>query len=461
MRRAETPLRRGLQAAVSEAPPLNGEFDQVVLGQAIVRLDGWLESMRGPDGYGGPVSHWWQSSLVFCGPMADWRYEGIMCGYLELFVRTGERRWLSRAKRAGDDLVRAQLPNGNFLNSGFEEGARAGGTPHEAAADVALFELALALRRDGDPTWPTYAAAAERNVDQFLLGQLWDGTGFRDEPGRGAMVANKNATVLEALLLAEQTLGRSFESPIRSAAARVYDAQVPPTSGARAGATVHLGTEPFGLAIGIYTARCAAALVRYHAYHASLEALTKAQAMGPFLTALCSPQGTRFGRYRDGRLIRCPTWISPSAEVLRALLSLKLGAVTLDEAPRRLASTLIGAQYPSGGLPTARGLGWRGALAEPPAVPDFRDALPVVGWCGKVLRVLSLLVTPGASLPPQANPSIPPEAPAEATTRACTWLGRSCHMEEQLDAIRLREDQSGDLLFDWRKGDVFPHVYRL
>ena len=56
-----------------------------------LRLEAWLETMRGPGGYGGPVAHWWQQSLMYTGPGLDWRYEGIIEGYLQLWARTGKQ----------------------------------------------------------------------------------------------------------------------------------------------------------------------------------------------------------------------------------------------------------------------------------------------------------------------------------------------------------------------------------
>ena len=83
--------------------------------QALSNLEAWLETMRGPAGYGGPVVHWWQNCLNYTGPGLDWRYEGIISGYLTLWERTGEKRWLEKAGRAGDDLVQGRLPAGKTL----------------------------------------------------------------------------------------------------------------------------------------------------------------------------------------------------------------------------------------------------------------------------------------------------------------------------------------------------------
>src|SRR5262249_44725907 len=89
----------------------------MAVNRAVARLDAWLETMRVPGGYGGPVAHWWQQSLIYVGPGLDWRYEGIIAGYCQLCECTSDERWLAKARRAGDDLMAGQLPNGHFAAS--------------------------------------------------------------------------------------------------------------------------------------------------------------------------------------------------------------------------------------------------------------------------------------------------------------------------------------------------------
>ncbi len=169
--------------------------------QWAANLDAWLETLRDPNGYGGPVVHWWQNCLSFTGAGLDWRYEGIISGYLTFWKRTGEARWLSKAQRAGDDLIRGQLPSGHFRHSNFEQNPYAGGTPHEAAADLGLLRLAAALRAGGEEDWAGYAAAAEANLRGYAIGRLWDETAgsFRDSPKVPSLVPNKACTLAEAL----------------------------------------------------------------------------------------------------------------------------------------------------------------------------------------------------------------------------------------------------------------------
>ena len=41
-------------------PPVSPRLDN-----AVAALDAWLEQMRVPGGYGAPVTHWWQQSLLY------------------------------------------------------------------------------------------------------------------------------------------------------------------------------------------------------------------------------------------------------------------------------------------------------------------------------------------------------------------------------------------------------------
>ena len=73
--------------------------------QAVTGLDRWLETTRvtwPTPGYGGPVVHWWNHCLAYTGAGLDWRYEGIVGGYLTLWRATGVRGYLDKAVRAGE-----------------------------------------------------------------------------------------------------------------------------------------------------------------------------------------------------------------------------------------------------------------------------------------------------------------------------------------------------------------------
>lgn len=422
------------------------------LSQTIYRLDAWFQTMRDERGYGGPITHWWQSCLLYCGSMSDWRYEGVMCGYLNLYRATGQSRWLDRAIAAGEDLLRAQLPAGHFWNSGFEVGPLEGGTPHEAAVDVALLELARLLRSRGDERYEVFYRAAERNIVGYHLQQLWDGTAFRDQAWNSTLVPNKNATTLEALVLYEELSGRSMQRYTDAVVKLIRENQVT-RPGPRQGATIHLGTGLHRLAIGVYTARCATALIRLYEHRPKAEYVDSACGMIGFLLRLIIEEGTLFGIYPDGRPIACPIWVSPSGDLLRALLAL---CPYLDVPPAaicQLANLLIDRQLPSGGIPTAYGLGFKGHTRRPSGRPDFRDVLPVAGWCDKAFRALTMLVTELDVEPPQNG--------LHETAVECEWKGRACLFREDEEHLQLLGQHDKQIIYEWIKGERYPRIYQL
>ena len=110
----------------------------------VARLDRWLQTMRGPGGCAGPISHWWESSFVYCGPMADWRYEGIV-QRLRHLVSLDERSGLAPSSNGGRQgsafgaasvrfLPQLRLPAGA---DGRWNPARGGGRPGAPRARAA------------------------------------------------------------------------------------------------------------------------------------------------------------------------------------------------------------------------------------------------------------------------------------------------------------------------------------
>lgn len=422
------------------------------INKAVHLLDTWLNSMRHPMGYSGPVSHWWESSLVFTGPMIDWRYEGILAGYVQLFQTTNNTYWLDQAIQAGEDIRKAQLPDGRYWNSSFQIGTLEGGTPHEAAVNVGLLELATALKGIGDDRWKTYFAVAERNIEEYHFKRLWNGTRFLDQAWNKTTVANKNATIMESLLLYEALTGKSMQVYFDGIVPLIDTAQVQDESHPAYGGIVHLGTHHHKLAIGIYTARVASALVRLYQHHPDDAYLKRAQKMGACLAKLISPadRGSYMGYYADGTAIKCPAWVSPSGDILRTFVMLKPYGTITDDQIDQLVQILLSEQLSTGGIPTAYGLGQKGGVTSPPKLPDFRDVLPVVGWIDKTFRGLAMLV----------DSPIHRNAQPQSVEIPCTWQGKSCVYVEDDTSMSLLQDNR-QVIYKWQKGTHFPEIYAL
>lgn len=445
--------------------------DCVRLGTAVFRLDAWLDSMRGPQGYGGPVVHWWQNCLQFTGAALDWRYEGIITGYVNLYLKTGVHDWLAKARRAGDDLVRGQLAEGTFRNSCFELNPYTGGTPHEAGCDLALLRLAEALRGRGDPDWPTYLEAAQRNIRLYYLERLWDRDRrlFVDQPGASYQVPNKLANLVDALLLLSRLTGdESFAELYALPTLEImlaHQIRGGTWDGAFYQASQHGRFVP--KFFPYYVARCVPGLLAGHDWTGQerfLDAACRAMAF----VERCRRDSGGFPQvvYPGGRVNVYPQWIAPTGDILWAGALLKRHGVEVDLAP--VLDWLLPSQQPLGGFPTAHGFGSQISQRAPGSLPEFRDLLPVAGWNDKAFAGLTELL-PYAAEPASTGPEEAPQgqgldpaslsSPAsrlQPVTTDCIFRGQRMRYHEDHDEVTL--EWKSQLVYCWRKGVEWADV---
>ena len=433
------------------------------LGARLARLDVWLETIRGPGGYGGPVAHWWRQCLLYTGPGLDWRYEGIIAGYLSLWERTGERLWLDRARRAGDDLLDGQLENGHFAASAFEINPATGGTPGEAACDVGLLLLARALHEAGDPAWETYAEAAGRNLRAFYLHKLWDPgvRAFRDSPSIPSFVPNKAATACEALfLLAELRDDASWVEPYalptldRILAYQVRDGG--PLEGAIAQNSI--GDRRIEKYFPFYIARCVPALLRGYVWSGEERYAGAALAALRFIARCAKDDGSLPAVvYPRGRANHYPGWVAGLGDVLRAADLARPYGFDADLGPMR--QRLLDGQDASGGFQTATGFTAQ-AGGRLPGLPDLRDLLHVAGWSAMAFRYLSEALAEALSeaeaLALHMDGAILPVTETPAFEADCTFRGQPMRLRETESEIMVLS--RGEVRYHWYKGESWARV---
>ena len=421
------------------------------IAQTIANLDGWLDTMRTSDGYGGPVVHWWQNSLQFTGTSLDWRYEGIIQGYLTLWERTQDENWLNKAIRAGDDLVYGQIPSGTFRNSSFEQNPYEGGTPHEAAADIGLLKLALALKALGFERHEFYANAAERNLRSHYLERLWDEENgrFLDAMHYDSFVPNKVCTLVEALFaLAEyhqtdEPIVR-FAQPTMQFVLSLQATQPGSTAGGIAQSKMH--GEIVQAYFPYYTSRCVPALMQMFLFSGDMKWLEAAHEAFDFVVRFMDEDGLLPQVVYPRGINRYPQWVAPLGDILRAAQQLVITKSSVDLAPMRQA--LFDGILPSGGIVTGRG--FAAQVCQKPqkyGLPDFRDQVPVVGWCDKAFRYLATQLPFDEQLP------TPDLADWES---ACQVRGKTAVWQETESMMQLRVDKR--VLYQWNKGEAWTAV---
>lgn len=428
------------------------EVSQQVMTFAVLRLDAWLETMRGPGGYGGPVVHWWQDNLLYTGPGLDWRYEGIILGYLNLYQATADDRWLQKARRAGEDLLQGQLPSGNFRCSRFEANPGTGGTPHEAACDMALLALAHTLQARGDPEGQMFLDAARRNLWGYILPVLWDEDArrFRNLPEDPTFVPNKVATIAEALmawagLTGEEEVINRYVFPSLDA---ILEAQVRAPDSLLDGAIEQgvLRTKTSGRYFPFYVARCIPALLRGYertGREAYRDAAFRAMA---FILRFRFPDGS-FPQvvYRNGRINRHPRWVAGVGDILRAMEEVR--RYGMDVSPEPTRSWLLRGLHLHGGIATAYGFGFIETHSSLRS-PDFRDLLSVCGWADKAFRYLTGMLRKG-------NRFLPLYAPSEVEMD-CVFQGQRCLYRETPTLLEVRGERGWH--YQWVKGTPWARI---
>ncbi len=430
-------------------------IDQNSLTQAVLKADAWLESMRSEGGYGGPVVHWWQNCLQFTGAGLDWRYEGVIVGYITLYEKTGQRVWLERAIRAGDDLVKGQLPSGNYSHSSFELNPYSGGTPHEAAADIGLLRLALKLRELDDPRADRYAETARRNLEDFFIQQHYDkdSGSFRDNKSQEAFVPNKACTLTEALFALSEYTGDDRYGALfaLSTLNRVMEYQV--DGDALLDGAVYQNRykrQLVDLFMPYYVARCVPGLIDGYRWSSDERYLDAAQralrwvmrhqlADGSFMQAV----------YAKGRSNRYQQWVAGVGDILRAArLMESYGVQTQFEASE---NWLMSGQLGSGGFKSAYGFGLQVSQREKAGLPDFRDLLPVCGWTDKAFRYLALQLQSTETL-------VPDLAAAQSIRLNCSVDGQAAVYAEDQQQMLISDVSGKKTFYEWQKGEAWSRV---
>lgn len=422
---------------------------QQAINTALARLDAWMDTMRGARGYSGPIADWWRQGFTWTGTALDWRYEGVITGYIELWRRTGDGHWLAKAQWAGDDLLAGQLPGGRFTHGPWERGSYTAGTPHEAACAGALLLLAQGLRESASAVWQPYASAAELTIHGTLLGELWDADLrlFRDAPAGGAFLPHQNAAICDALFRQSelrQQIGpvEQYALPvIRTIAARQIRAPGDPLDGAipyrLSGNQVPIKFLPMCIARCVPTLACA---YDWTGDATLLEAAWRAFA---FIQRWRNDDGSFPAVvYPGGRSNQYPHWIAATGDVIRAAHALaKRGISTNVDATWEW---LLRGQDGSGGIASAHGFGSQ-VRQRPPHQPDVRDLLHVLGWCDKAFHALALAAT---DVPPVDSPG--------GSEHVCGYRGRTLILRE--DSTHVEICHGREVRYRWRKGDEWPAI---
>ncbi|MEI6217758.1 MAG: hypothetical protein WCP86_02565, partial [bacterium] len=412
---------------------------------ALGRLEAWLDTMRGDGGYYGPVVGLRGTAMSWCGPGHDWRWEGLLDGWITLHSLTRNPVYLDRIEHALSDLHKAQLANGTFRNSYFENNPFEGGMPYEPATMAAVLRAGRCLDEQGRGVPDGTAVMIERFVEQRLIKELWNKVlrTFNNWMQSDFEIYSPPAvaSILEMLCdYAELTDTASRWTPyIAGAAESLLKSQV--ANGPLRGA-LPVSNREGASASPFLSARCLTALARIHQFTGDARFAAAGDMLADFVrTSLLPEGGIPFMVYANRPTRTTPLFVGAAAGTLMALDRVKL----LDPS---VASTqlkwILGRQTASGAFDTAVGFG-SGSLH--PRRPDWRDVLPVCGWSDKVYAFLARLamgpVQPGKS---------------DSVHRSVLVQGHLAEFAEDSATMSVRSGKTN--WFVWTKRTVWPNECR-
>jgi hypothetical protein len=421
------------------------------LSQAIVRLHQWFETTRCADGYHGPVAHWWSNCLFYTGVGLDWRYEGIILGYLALYQKSDNQYWLQRAVAAGDDLVRGQLPTHNFRSSRFELNPYNGGTPHEASCDIGLLSLVQTLQEHSDYSWQPYLQTAARNLEEFYVGRLCHPrTGVvYDHEQHAAFVPNKAATAAEAFILLSRATGDERWADQYAMRSLDHVLEHQELDGLFGGAIHQMSVSGNcdGRFFPYYIVRCASGLFAGYDWFGEERYLDGAMRAIEFVLRRGRDDGS-FPQvvYANGHVNEYPRWIAASGDVLRVLQQADEHGLSVDLEPT--LTWLRSGQEKNGAFRTAYGFQAQISQRKPYAIPEFRDVVGVAGWTDKAFRFLADLISPQDAVSLSANDVTPMDRNAVIELE-CVYRGKRMRYRDEIETISL--EYQNKPVYVWRK----------
>ena len=394
-------------------------------------LDKWLDSCRVKEGYGGPVVHWWGESLTYTGVGTDWRYEGIITAYLNLYKKSWNEYWLNKAVMAGNDLVKLQLKDGYFPTSCFELNPTAGTLVHQAGCDIGLLELYKTTKEE------QFLNSAERNIYQ-IIDKYWDSTkgqyhAFVDRTTSKQSFyysPNMAATFTEALMTLLNINGDKKLEPYINKTLR-YLLSIQVQKGRLEGGIFE--EEDHSSIYSFYVARYVPVFLKQYEITKENEFKKAADKIVKFLLSLEHKQGGfyHFISYNGNKYDKF-RWIAGTGDILRALHLAKVDESII----KKHVDWILHYQHPSGGVQSSITKKQR-----------FNDVIPVVGWCDKTFRLLSLI----------ANGEV---INTEYKKTVCECILKGKHVQYEEDKKHMAVTYKGKIFYLWKKGGYSAEYLR-
>lgn len=376
-----------------------------MIEQNISNLDAWLNTWKKDGGIQGMIVHHHKDMLECIFPDVLTQ-AGCILAHLNLYQKTGERKWLEQAESEGDFLCSIYLQKVHlFLLSSYEHKPRGATLVYNGFACYALLKLFNILNKE------KYLNTAKDCIDNALTKKYWDTEtkAFWDADNRhhtlnmGALAV---AAVVElACATGDDSYVKDYAIPEAELILRYQE-----KNGFLKGA-YHYDDSGGGIRyISLYIAWTMRGLIELYEYTGDKRYLESLKSAGDFLYGKMrdSKTGLFYHRYvKKHRLITelrpYPEWIAASGSMLCALKKLEKHQINYDLS-ENLAAVLKN-QRKTGAFPNTVGysnifIPW--VLKPEPEKKKWRDLIAVSGWNSLLLEALTEFLPENAKIPEPA-----------------------------------------------------------
>ncbi|RLF10204.1 MAG: hypothetical protein DRJ69_03445 [Thermoprotei archaeon] len=420
--------------------------------EALGKIYFWIQSVRVDRGFTSPIIHIWRNSLLYCGPIIDWRYEGLIEGLLNLYVSSNDGKWLDMAIEYSKDIINALTPTGHLYMSSFEYSSFSGGTPHEFAAAKALLKLCKVLINEKLALWKNIYDAALLIINRMLT--LYTGNATKNLIDDPHIVYNKCATAAEVLFLYSDILkaqGKSTKSKsMLNIAKSIVDTIVKVQ---RDDGAIPQGTFDFNI-YPLYVARCINALIEAYKRFSDKVYLMSIRKTLEFLKHSFVP-GYGFYQviFHNGKKSLNPIWIAGMGDILRVFLKVtELGVSSYNDIIDEGMNVILSKQTPLGSIWTAYGFAKPGYNRKYYGVPDMRDIMPCIGWIDKTFSFITQIVLQNdLAISFKDIMTMVHEAKNEIYITQCLFKGRAHKYVETAEEIKIIDEKTKSIIYHWRK----------
>lgn len=394
------------------------------LSNCLSKQISWLQTWKTNEGaYNGFVVHRYDLKRMFKIHDTPWSQGPIINGYINLFNKTKDQKWLKEAVLAANLQCKRQQNSGEYIYAGFEDD-RFSSLVHNSLANCALLDLVKVLK-ENNKNASKYLETARKNIDDYLIGQLWDENfgAFKFSkidyysPENVRFVVNMNSVAVESLIKLYYCTG---ELKYQEYALKVGEwilTEQTRSNTKEDGGIAYSQIQPRVL-IAIYTALAMRGLDDLYYLTEDEKYLQAMKKAADHLINMKDDETKLFNHaFVDGKLVKYPQFIAGSGIILKALYDAEK-VTNIKYNYEDILNTILDSQLPNGGFPNFVGYTKHDKSCKNDKTKSWEDIMPTVGWNAHLFEFLSRMVDPKFSHDPGS------------TTKSLKISNKNCYLIE-------------------------------